>query len=106
MVNVIDPLGERTDSIFADVNVRKAIAMGVDRQRIVDNFYADGATVPTHFTPCSLPNGCVGDAWYDFDPDAAKALLAEAVTCRNLVWLLLKFNHSWKPTLVLQPKLL
>jgi ABC-type transport system substrate-binding protein len=52
--------------------------MGIDRQRIVDNFYAEGATVPSHFTPCSLPNGCVGDAWYDFDPEAARALLAEA----------------------------
>ncbi len=78
MVNVIDPLGERKDSIFADVKIRQAIAMGIDRQRIVDNFYADGATVPTHFTPCSLPNGCVGDPWYEFDVDAAKALLAEA----------------------------
>jgi len=78
MVNVIDPLGERTESIFGDIKVRQAIAMGIDRQRIVDNFYAEGATVPTHFTPCSLPNGCVGDPWYDFDPDAAKALLAEA----------------------------
>ena len=78
MVNVIDPLDTRQESIFGDLNVRKAIAMGIDRQRIVDNFYADGATVPTHFTPCSLPNGCVGDEWYDFDPDAAKALLAEA----------------------------
>jgi ABC-type transport system substrate-binding protein len=78
MVNVIDPLGERTDSIFADINVRKAIAMGIDRQRIVDNFYAEGATVPTHFTPCSLPNGCVGEAWYDFDAAAAKQLLADA----------------------------
>jgi len=78
MVNVIDPLDTRQESIFGDINIRKAIAMGIDRQRIVDNFYADGATVPTHFTPCSLPNGCVGDEWYDFDPDAAKALLAEA----------------------------
>jgi len=78
MVNVIDPLGERTDSIFADLNVRKAIAMGIDRQRIVDNFYAEGATVPTHFTPCSLPNGCVGEPWYDFDAAAAKQLLADA----------------------------
>jgi ABC-type transport system substrate-binding protein len=78
MVNVIDPLGERKESIFGDLNVRKAIAMGIDRQRIVDNFYAEGSVVPTHFTPCSLPNGCVGDPWYDFDPDAAKALLAEA----------------------------
>jgi ABC-type transport system substrate-binding protein len=78
MVNVIDPLGARTDSIFADLNVRKAIAMGVDRQRIVDNFYAEGSEVPSHFTPCSIPNGCQGEAWYDFDPEAARALLAEA----------------------------
>lgn len=78
MVNVIDPLGERTASIFGDINVRKAIAMGIDRQRIVDNFYAEGATVPDFFTPCSLPNGCVGDPWYDFDPEAARQLLADA----------------------------
>jgi ABC-type transport system substrate-binding protein len=78
MVNVVDPLGERTDSIFADLNIRKAIAMGVDRQRIVDNFYPEGSEVASHFTPCSLPNGCEGEAWYDFDPEAARALLAEA----------------------------
>jgi ABC-type transport system substrate-binding protein len=78
MVNVIDPLGERNESIFSDIRIRQAIAMGIDRQRIVDNFYAEGATVPSHFTPCSLPNGCVGDSWYDFDPVAAKQLLADA----------------------------
>lgn len=61
-----------------DVRVRKAIAMGIDRQRIVDNFYPEGSEVASHFTPCSIPNGCVGEPWYDFDPEAAKALLAEA----------------------------
>jgi ABC-type transport system substrate-binding protein len=63
---------------FDNLKVRQAIAMGIDRQRIVDNFYAEGSLVPTHFTPCSIPNGCAGDPWYDFDPVAAKALLAEA----------------------------
>jgi len=63
---------------FDNVDVRKAIAMGIDRQRIVDNFYADGATVPSHFTPCSLPNGCVGDSWYEFDAVAARQMLADA----------------------------
>ena len=63
---------------FDDVKVRQAVAMGIDRQRIVDNFYAEGATVPDFFTPCSIPNGCVGDPWYDFDPVAAKQLLADA----------------------------
>lgn len=63
---------------FDDVRVRQAIAMGIDRQRIVDNFYPAGSEVASHFTPCSIPNGCVGDDWYAFDPAKGKALLAEA----------------------------
>lgn len=63
---------------FDDVRVRQAIAQGIDRQRIVDNFYPAGSEVATHFTPCSIPNGCAGEAWWDFDPEAARALLAEA----------------------------
>ena len=63
---------------FDDVKVRQAIAMGIDRQRIVDTFYPAGSEVASHFTPCAIPNGCDGDPWYDFDPEAARALLAEA----------------------------
>jgi len=63
---------------FDNVLVRQAIAMGIDRQRIVDNFYPAGSEVATHFTPCAIPNGCAGDEWYEFDPEAARALLAEA----------------------------
>jgi len=60
------------------LEVRKAVAMGIDRQRIVDHFYPVGSEVASHFTPCSIVNGCEGDTWYDFDPEAARALLAEA----------------------------
>ena len=63
---------------FDDVNVRQAVALGLDRQRIVDNFYPKGSEVASHFTPCSIPNGCVGEDWYEFDQDAAKAMLADA----------------------------
>lgn len=63
---------------FDKVEVRKAIAMGIDRQRIVDNFYPRGSEVATHFTPCAIPNACVGKPWYDFDVAAAKDLLAKA----------------------------
>jgi len=63
---------------FDDVMVRQAIAMGIDRQRIVDNFFPEGSEVATHFTPCSIPNGCEGDAWWDFDPEAARQMLADA----------------------------
>ena len=61
-----------------DVNVRKAVALGIDRQRLVDTFYPPGSETASHFTPCSVENGCQGDAWYDFDVEAAQALLAEA----------------------------
>jgi len=66
------------DTIFADVNVRKAIAMGIDRQRIVDNFFPEGSEVASHFTPCSIPGGCTGEDWYEFDAAAARDLLADA----------------------------
>ncbi|MFC1878407.1 ABC transporter substrate-binding protein [Chloroflexota bacterium] len=70
MTNTFEP--------FDNVDVRKAVAMGIDRQRIVDNFYAEGSVVPTHFTPCSIANGCAGDPWYEFDAAAAKQALADA----------------------------
>ncbi len=70
MTNTFEPWG--------DVRVRKAIAMGIDRQRIVDNFYPDGSEVASHFTPCSIPNGCVGEPWYDFNLEEANKLLDEA----------------------------
>ena len=63
---------------FDNEQVRQAIAMGIDRQRIVDTFYPKGSTVADYFTPCAIPGGCEGDAWYKFDPKAAKKLLAEA----------------------------
>ena len=80
MTAQLDPMGESPggDTIFADPNVRKAIALGIDRQRIIDNFYPTGSEAASHFTPCSIPNGCQGEEWYEFDPEAARALLAEA----------------------------
>lgn len=61
-----------------DVLVRRAMAMGIDRQRIVDQFYPVGSTTASHFTPCAIPLGCEGDPWYEYDVDAAQALLTEA----------------------------
>jgi ABC-type transport system substrate-binding protein len=63
---------------FDNELVRQALAQAVDRQRIVDNFYPPGSEVASHFTPCAIPNGCTGEAWYDFNVDAAKALLEQA----------------------------
>jgi len=63
---------------FDNELVRQAIAVGIDRQRIVDNFYPVGSVVASHFTPCAIPGGCEGPAWPDYDPEKAKELLAEA----------------------------
>jgi len=63
---------------LANEQVRQAIAMGINRDQILSEFYPPGSEVATHFTPCSIPNGCVGDPWYEFDAAAAKALLTEA----------------------------
>ena len=70
MTNTFEPWG--------DPDVRLAIAKGIDRQRIVDNVFPTGSVVASHFTPCEIPNGCDGDAWYDFDVAAAKQHLADA----------------------------
>jgi ABC-type transport system substrate-binding protein len=69
---------DNTKNPLANEKVRQAIAMGIDRKRIVDNFYPAGSEVADYFTPCAIPNGCVGDKWYGFDAAAAKKMLADA----------------------------
>jgi len=66
-----------TEPPFDDEALRQAIAMGIDRQRIVDGFYPPGSEVATHFTPCSIPFACEGDEWYEYDQDAAAAAIAD-----------------------------
>jgi ABC-type transport system substrate-binding protein len=63
---------------FDNELVRQAMAYGLDRQRIVDNFYPEGSVVASHFTPCAIPGGCEGPAFPNYDPAKAKELLAEA----------------------------
>ena len=69
MTNTFEP--------WNNVKMRQAIALGIDRQRIVDNFFPAGSVVASHFTPCSIPNACQGEEWYEFDAEAARALLDE-----------------------------
>ena len=76
--NPKNPGFDNSANPLANEQVRQAIAMGINRQQIVDEFYPPGSEVASHFTPCSIPNGCAGDAWYEFDATAAKDLLAQA----------------------------
>ena len=63
---------------FGDVRVRKAVSMAIDRQAIIDGaMFGYGTPIGTHFAP-HHPDyvDLTGNAPHD--PEAAKALLAEA----------------------------
>jgi peptide/nickel transport system substrate-binding protein len=74
----LDAVGRAGDSPLKDLRVRQAINHAVDRQGIVDALVQGGAEVVN--TPCSpIQFGCTTDVIaYEFDPEKAKALLAEA----------------------------
>jgi len=58
--------------------VRQALAMAIDKQRIVDNFYPVGSSVAEQFLPSAIPGYTEGATWYEYDPQAAMDLLATA----------------------------
>jgi peptide/nickel transport system substrate-binding protein len=67
---------------FDNEKVRQAVAMSIDKQRIVDSFYPAGSYIAEQFIPEDFKPGFStsgdGAKWYPYDPAAAKALLAEA----------------------------
>jgi peptide/nickel transport system substrate-binding protein len=63
---------------FDNEAVRQAIAKGIDKKRLVDNFMPVGSEVADYFTPCAIANACEGEKWYEFDPAAAKQELTAA----------------------------
>jgi len=69
---------------FGNQKIRQAFAQGIDRAQIVNDFYSDESQVSPWFTPCQIEFGCEGEAWYDFDPEAARALLAEGLAEEGL----------------------
>jgi peptide/nickel transport system substrate-binding protein len=63
---------------FDDVRVRRAVAMAIDRQAIVDGaMFGYGAPIGSHFAPHHPAYLDLTDR-NAYDPEAAKALLAEA----------------------------
>lgn len=61
-----------------DPLVRKAIAMAINRQEIAEAFYPPGAIAAATMLPPTLWGFNPDVPVFDYDPDAAKALLAEA----------------------------
>ena len=79
---------------FDNQLVRQAIALAIDRQAILEGAFPQGFQTASFFTPCAIPNGCVGEDWYGYDPLKAKELLVAAgypdgfktqLTYRNVV---------------------
>src|SRR5690606_25770991 len=52
---------------FDNEQVRQAIGMGLDRQRIVDAFYPPGSTVADQFLPQSIFGFTEEPTWYEYD---------------------------------------
>ena len=63
---------------FNNQAVRRALALGIDRGKIVDARFPPSSEVPTHYTPCDIPFGCAGTPWYGFDPALGRETLAAA----------------------------
>ncbi|MEW6304378.1 MAG: peptide ABC transporter substrate-binding protein [Verrucomicrobiota bacterium] len=62
---------------FDDVRVRKALALAIDKQRIVEKITRSGEKIASHFTPPGMP-GYESPAGLGRDPELARRLLAEA----------------------------
>ncbi|GIV84895.1 MAG: hypothetical protein KatS3mg052_1902 [Candidatus Roseilinea sp.] len=64
---------------FDDDRVRLAFAYGIDRQRIVDDYYPRGSVVATSFVPTSFAVGASPNVpWHEYNPEKARELLKEA----------------------------
>ncbi|HEX5589339.1 MAG TPA: ABC transporter substrate-binding protein [Candidatus Limnocylindrales bacterium] len=86
-----------TKPYWKNDKIRQAIAMGIDRQRIVDTFFPPGSITASHFTPCEIPGGCEGEEWYEFDPEGARELLAEGMAEENITEIVTKVSLREPP---------
>jgi peptide/nickel transport system substrate-binding protein len=61
-----------------NIEVRKALAHGLDRQAVIDNFYAGRGELATQFMPPDLEGWAEDVPQYEFDPEKAKQILTDA----------------------------
>ncbi len=66
------------DEVLSDVNVRKAISLAINREELVETIL-NGAGIPaTSYLNNQIPGHSDSNGVYEYDPEAAKALLAES----------------------------
>lgn len=58
--------------------LRRALNYGIDRQALVSEIFAGGALACSGPLPCNLKLGKTGERGYNYNPELAKQLLAEA----------------------------
>ena len=81
---------------LADPRVRQAIAHAIDKEAVISQSLPEGAEVATQFVPPSIAGWSDSVPTYEYDPEKAKQMLAEAGV-ENLA---LTFNY---PTDVSRP---
>ena len=69
---------QEANEALADLEVRQALAHAVDRQRIVDTILPAGGEVATQFHPDTLDGWSPDVQTYDYDPELAEEMLADA----------------------------
>ncbi len=69
---------EPTPSALADIKVRQALAHAIDRDQLITQVLPEGTETASQFMPDSVIGWNEDVTTYDYDPDAAIALLAEA----------------------------
>jgi peptide/nickel transport system substrate-binding protein len=69
--------GTDRPDLFGDVRTRQAIALCMDRQRLVDELLHGKSSVPDTYLPQEHPLYNPNAAHYDFDPEAGSALLEQ-----------------------------
>lgn len=83
-----------TKAPFDNPQVRQAFFHAIDRQKLVDNAMSGKATVATSFLPESHPNYKKAEVQFDYDPEKAKQMLADA-GAEGTAITLLTTDHPW-----------
>lgn len=68
----------QADPALADLRVRQAIAHAVNKEALVAQTLPEGTEVATNFIPPSVDGWSADVETYDYDPDRARELLADA----------------------------
>ena len=71
-------INQANNPALQDIRVRQAIAAAIDKESLVRNQLPEGATVATQFLPDTVDGYAADVQPIAYDPDRARALLAEA----------------------------